>query len=194
MSIQVLASVKKGKPELRKKVQLCQQCLIYISIYLMLLQHCFYTFEELNNIALSIYHLYHLYQYFCTSWQFHLLFTTYVYHQVMPAVIIRQRKTFRRKDGQFIYFEDNAGETLWRFPKRAVNLVLDYYILSLIFNTDYSSGVIVNNKGEMKGSAITGPVAKECADLWPRIASNASSIAWLVNRDSSGLWLVNTCS
>merc|ERR1712066_105316 len=63
-----------------------------------------------------------------------------------PAVIIRQRKTFRRKDGQFIYFEDNAG-------------------------------VIVNNKGEMKGSAITGPVAKECADLWPRIASNASSIA-----------------
>merc|ERR1711987_41661 len=63
--------------------------------------------------------------------------------KVMPAVIIRQRKTFRRKDGQFIYFEDNAG-------------------------------VIVNNKGEMKGSAITGPVAKECADLWPRIASNAS--------------------
>merc|ERR1712211_234514 len=28
-------------------------------------------------------------------------------------------------------------------------------------------GVIVNNKGEMKGSAITGPVAKECADLGP---------------------------
>merc|ERR1719458_762187 len=65
--------------------------------------------------------------------------------KVMSAVIIRQRKTFRRKDGQFIYFEDNAG-------------------------------VIVNNKGEMKGSAITGPVAKECADLWPRIASNASPI------------------
>merc|ERR1719398_413158 len=65
--------------------------------------------------------------------------------KVLTAVIIRQRKTFRRKDGQFIYFEDNAG-------------------------------VIVNNKGEMKGSAITGPVAKECADLWPRIASNASSI------------------
>merc|ERR1711915_67564 len=66
--------------------------------------------------------------------------------KVMPAVVIRQRKTFRRKDGTFIYFEDNAG-------------------------------VIVNNKGEMKGSGITGPVAKECADLWPRIASNASSIA-----------------
>merc|ERR1711955_99074 len=66
--------------------------------------------------------------------------------KVMPAVVIRQRKTFRRKDGTFLYFEDSAG-------------------------------VIVNNKGEMKGSAITGPVAKECADLWPRIASNAGSIA-----------------
>ena len=39
---------------------------------------------------------------------------------VMPAVVIRTRKTIRRKDGVFIYFEDNAG-------------------------------VIVNNKGEMKG-------------------------------------------
>lgn len=28
----------------------------------------------------------------------------------------------------------------------------------------------------MAGSAINGPVAKECADLWPRIASNAGSI------------------
>merc|ERR1712198_64117 len=65
--------------------------------------------------------------------------------KVMPAVVIRQRKAFRRKNGVFIYFEDNAG-------------------------------VIVNNKGEMKGSAITGPVAKECAELWPRIASNAASI------------------
>merc|ERR1712133_103331 len=65
--------------------------------------------------------------------------------KVMPAVVIRQRKPFRRKNGVFIYFEDNAG-------------------------------VIVNNKGEMKGSAITGPVAKECAELWPRIASNAASI------------------
>merc|ERR1711964_744790 len=28
---------------------------------------------------------------------------------VQPAVIIRQRKAFRRKNGTFIYFEDNAG-------------------------------------------------------------------------------------
>merc|ERR1712023_424275 len=65
--------------------------------------------------------------------------------KVMPAVIIRQRKAWRRREGLFIYFEDNAG-------------------------------VIVNPKGEMKGSAITGPVAKECADLWPRIASAANTI------------------
>jgi large subunit ribosomal protein L23e len=65
--------------------------------------------------------------------------------KVHPAVIVRQRKTWRRKEGTYIYFEDNAG-------------------------------VIVNNKGEMKGSAVSGPVAKECADMWPRIASNSGSI------------------
>ncbi|WJX68408.1 60S ribosomal protein L23 [Trifolium repens] len=31
-----------------------------------------------------------------------------------------------------------------------------------------NAGVNVNPKGEMKGSAITGPIGKECADLWPR--------------------------
>lgn len=65
--------------------------------------------------------------------------------KVMPAVIIRQRKPIRRREGFFLYFEDNAG-------------------------------VIVNNKGEMKGQNVTGPVAKECADLWPRIAAKAGSI------------------
>ena len=28
---------------------------------------------------------------------------------VTPAVIVRQRKPWRRKEGTFIYFEDNAG-------------------------------------------------------------------------------------
>eukprot|EP00339_Tiarina_fusa_P027993 CAMPEP_0117024014 /NCGR_PEP_ID=MMETSP0472-20121206/17874_1 /TAXON_ID=693140 ORGANISM="Tiarina fusus, Strain LIS" /NCGR_SAMPLE_ID=MMETSP0472 /ASSEMBLY_ACC=CAM_ASM_000603 /LENGTH=140 /DNA_ID=CAMNT_0004730319 /DNA_START=21 /DNA_END=443 /DNA_ORIENTATION=+ len=65
--------------------------------------------------------------------------------KMLAAVVVRQKKAWRRKDGVFIYFEDNAG-------------------------------VIVNPKGEMKGSAVTGPVAKECADLWPRIASNAGTI------------------
>ena len=39
-----------------------------------------------------------------------------------------------------------------------------------------NAAVIVNNKGEMKGSGITGPVAKEAADLWPKISGNAGSI------------------
>ncbi|CAG8609171.1 3634_t:CDS:2, partial [Scutellospora calospora] len=39
-----------------------------------------------------------------------------------------------------------------------------------------NAGVIVNPKGEMKGSAITGPVGKECADLWPRIASSSGTV------------------
>ena len=39
-----------------------------------------------------------------------------------------------------------------------------------------NAGVIVNDKGEMKGSAIQGPVAKECAELWPKIASCAPAI------------------
>uniref|UniRef100_A0A8C5VPZ1 Large ribosomal subunit protein uL14 n=1 Tax=Microcebus murinus TaxID=30608 RepID=A0A8C5VPZ1_MICMU len=66
--------------------------------------------------------------------------------KVHPAVVIQQRKSYWRKDGVFLYFEDNAG-------------------------------VIVSHRGETKVSAITGPVAKECADLRPRIASNAGSIA-----------------
>ena len=35
-----------------------------------------------------------------------------------------------------------------------------------------NAGVIVNPKGEMEGSAITGPITKECAELFPRIVSN----------------------
>ena len=66
--------------------------------------------------------------------------------KVMPAVVVRQRKAWRRVDGGgVIYFEDNAA-------------------------------VIVNPKGEMNGSAISGPVAKECADLWARIASAAGTV------------------
>ncbi|KAG8369851.1 hypothetical protein BUALT_Bualt14G0056600 [Buddleja alternifolia] len=39
-----------------------------------------------------------------------------------------------------------------------------------------NGGVIVNPKGEMKDSAITGPIGKKCTDLWPRIASAANAI------------------
>ena len=29
--------------------------------------------------------------------------------KVFPAIMVRQRKPFRRKDGLVLYFEDNAG-------------------------------------------------------------------------------------
>lgn len=42
------------------------------------------------------------------------------------------------------------------------------------------AGVMVNNKGERKGSAITEPFAKECADLW--MESNTGNTATLIIR------------
>ncbi|MCD6512273.1 MAG: 50S ribosomal protein L14 [Thermoplasmata archaeon] len=39
-----------------------------------------------------------------------------------------------------------------------------------------NAAVIVTPDGDMKGSAIKGPVAREAADRWPRIASTASII------------------
>src|SRR5512134_3644668 len=61
------------------------------------------------------------------------------------TVSVRQRKTFRRVDGVWIQFEDNAA-------------------------------VIITPEGEMKGSEIRGPVAREAAERWPRIASASSII------------------
>lgn len=65
--------------------------------------------------------------------------------KIFQAVIVRQRKPFRRVDGMWVQFEDNAA-------------------------------VIITPDGEMKGSEIRGPVAKEAAERWPRIASAASII------------------
>ena len=73
----------------------------------------------------------------------------------MQAVVIRQRKPWRRLDGSFVYFEGMHS---------CISADLD------------NAGVIVTNKGEMKGSIITGPVAKECGELWPRIASKAPAV------------------
>ena len=68
----------------------------------------------------------------------------------MPAVIVRQRKAWRRRGGVFLYFE-----------VRAQSVVLVSHVINRVFSQD-NAGVIVNPKGEMKGSAMTGPVAKEC--------------------------------
>ena len=65
--------------------------------------------------------------------------------KIFRAVVIRQKKPYRRTDGTWVQFEDNAA-------------------------------VIMTPEGEMKGTQIRGPVAKEAAERWPRIASAASII------------------
>jgi len=65
--------------------------------------------------------------------------------KLFQAVVVRQRKPFRRADGIWVQFEDNAA-------------------------------VIITPDGEMKGSEVRGPVAKEAAERWPRIASAANII------------------
>lgn len=65
--------------------------------------------------------------------------------KMFQAVVVRQRKPFRRIDGVWIQFEDNAA-------------------------------AIITPDGELKGSEIRGPVAKEAAERWPRVASAARII------------------
>jgi len=65
--------------------------------------------------------------------------------QVINAVIVRQRRPYRRPDGTIVQFEDNAA-------------------------------VLVAPNGDTKGSDIKGPVAREAAERWPRIAATASQI------------------
>ena len=55
--------------------------------------------------------------------------------QMFNAIIVRQRRPFRRVDGTWVQFEDNAC-------------------------------VITNEKGEVQGSDIKGPVAREAAERW----------------------------
>ena len=66
-------------------------------------------------------------------------------HKIFRAVIVRQKKPYRRTNGLWVQFEDNAA-------------------------------VIISPEGEMRGSEIQGPVAREAAERWPRIASAASII------------------
>jgi len=65
--------------------------------------------------------------------------------KIFQAVVVRQKKPYRRADGTWVQFEDNAA-------------------------------VIITPEGEMRGSKILGPVAKEAAERWPRIASASSII------------------
>lgn len=71
--------------------------------------------------------------------------TPEVRKQKFKAVIVRQRMPYRRPDGTWIAFEDNAV-------------------------------VIVNPDGSPKGTEIRGPIAREAAERWPKIAGIATLV------------------
>jgi len=63
--------------------------------------------------------------------------------QVFDAVIVRQRREYRRLTGERICFDDNAVV------------------------------IIKDKKGEPKGTQLKGPIAREVVDRWPFIAKIA---------------------
>ncbi len=65
---------------------------------------------------------------------------------VVPAIIVRQKKEFRRPNGVRIKFEDNAAI------------------------------VLKDEKGNPKGTLIKGPVAKEVIERWPAVAKIAKIV------------------
>jgi len=66
--------------------------------------------------------------------------------QVVMAVIVRQRKEYRRPDGMRIKFEDNAAV------------------------------ILKDEKGNPKGTILKGAIAKEACERWPGIARLARII------------------
>ena len=66
--------------------------------------------------------------------------------QVVFAVIVRQKKEFRRYTGERIKFEDNAAV------------------------------VVKDEQGNPKGTLIKGPIAKEAALKWPAVSKIAEMI------------------
>ena len=66
--------------------------------------------------------------------------------QVVLAIVVRQKKEFRRPDGIRVGFEDNAAV------------------------------VLKDEKGNPKGTLIKGPIAKEVSIRWPAVAKIARLI------------------
>jgi large subunit ribosomal protein L14 len=66
-------------------------------------------------------------------------------NQLVRAIIIRQRKEYRRTDGMRIKFDDNAA-------------------------------ALITPEGAPRGSEIKGPMAREAAERWPRVAGIASIV------------------
>ncbi len=65
---------------------------------------------------------------------------------VFDAVVIRQKKSYRRLDGERVAFEDNAV------------------------------AILKDEKGNPKGTQIKGPIAREVMERWPQIGKIASVI------------------
>ena len=65
---------------------------------------------------------------------------------VVNAIIVRQKKEYRREDGIRVKFEDNAAV------------------------------VLKDERGTPKGTILKGPIAKEAAERWSAIAKLASII------------------
>ena len=66
--------------------------------------------------------------------------------KVFDAIIIRQKKAYRRKNGERVGFEDNAV------------------------------AILKDEKANPKGTQIKGPVAREVMERWPSVARIASII------------------
>jgi len=66
--------------------------------------------------------------------------------KVFDAVIVRQKKSYQRKTGERIAFEDNAV------------------------------AILKDEKGNPKGTQIKGPIAKEVMERWPTVAKLASIV------------------
>ena len=66
--------------------------------------------------------------------------------QVVHAIIVRQKKEYRRADGTRIKFEDN------------------------------SAIVLKDDKGNPKGTIFKGPIAKEVCTRWPAVSKIANII------------------
>jgi large subunit ribosomal protein L14 len=66
--------------------------------------------------------------------------------QVAFAILVRQKKEYKRSNGMRIKFEDNAAI------------------------------ILKDEKGNPKGTIFKGPIAKEVADRWPMVAKIASII------------------
>lgn len=66
--------------------------------------------------------------------------------KVFDAVVVRQRRPYRRLTGERVAFEDNAVV------------------------------ILKDEKGNPKGTQIKGPIAKEVQERWPQVAKIASIV------------------